>query len=113
MKRLLTITALILVLSVPAFALSDSEYKKFMKNADFAAADKELTKAYKEAKKIMSKDDFEELKEEQREWVKSTRDEEAEELIEEDGLSRVKAYTIVTLSRASDLKKRVIYYVED
>ena len=113
MKRLLTVAALILVLSAPAFALSDAEYKEFMKNAKFAEADDELTNVYKEAKKIMSEDDFEELKKEQREWVKSTRDKEAKKLIKERKISRVKAYTIVTLSRAGDLKKRVIYYVED
>ena len=42
--------ALILLLtfcSVPAFALSDSEYRTMMKNPDFARSDRELNKVWK------------------------------------------------------------------
>ena len=104
MRRVFVAVALVLVLCAQAFALSDSEYKKFMKNAGFAAADKELTKAYNEAKKSMSKEDFAELRDDQREWVKSGRDEEAQYLIE-DGVSRIEAYAQVTFARAQEIRE--------
>ncbi len=46
--------ALMFLISSPAFGLSDSEYRHMMKDLEFAAADRELTRAYNEAKRIMS-----------------------------------------------------------
>ncbi len=96
MKRLLAM--MMLLFCVPAFALSDSEYRKLMKNSDFAKADRELTRAYNQAKEELSPKDFASLKESQREWIRSGRDEEAQALIDE-GLSRTKAYTRATQNR--------------
>ena len=43
MKRLVIVVALMLVISAPAFALSDAEYRRMMKDPEFAAADRELS----------------------------------------------------------------------
>ncbi|MBR1486872.1 MAG: hypothetical protein IJ597_06420, partial [Synergistaceae bacterium] len=59
MKRLISLAALILILTAPAFALSDSEYLEMKKtNKAFAEADKSLTEAYSKAKGTMPNSDF-------------------------------------------------------
>ena len=55
MRRLLLVVVVMFTFTAPAFGLSDSEYRKMMKDPDFATADRELTSAYNEAKRIMSK----------------------------------------------------------
>ena len=60
-----------------AFALSDAEYRKFMKNDVFRTADKALSAAWNQAKQGMSSAQFEKLRADQRVWVKSGRDAEA------------------------------------
>jgi hypothetical protein len=93
---------LITVLCVPAFALSDDEFLEMKEDPEFAEADRKLNTAYNNAKKSMTKAQFEHLKELQLDWIESWRDEEAERLIDE-GHSRLSAYTEVTKSRAENL----------
>ncbi|MBQ7197098.1 MAG: DUF1311 domain-containing protein [Synergistaceae bacterium] len=106
MKRLISVVAIIFVFAVPAFALSDAEYLRMKKNPDFAAADKELTNAYNQAKKSMSKEEFAEFKDDQREWIARDRDVRAQAFME-DGYSRVEAYTMATLERAEGIRARL------
>ncbi|MBQ7168781.1 MAG: DUF1311 domain-containing protein [Synergistaceae bacterium] len=106
MKRLISVLAVMMVLCVPAFALSDSEYLRMKKNSDFARADRELTKAYNEAKSVMSRSDFEAFKKDQRDWIARDRDVRAETFME-DGYSRVEAYTMATLERAEGIRARI------
>ncbi|MBR1485972.1 MAG: DUF1311 domain-containing protein [Synergistaceae bacterium] len=106
MKRLFSIFAFLLVFCVPAFALSDAEYRKMMKNPDFAAADKELNNAYNEAKEIMDKEEFAGFKKDQRDWNAKQRDVRAKTFME-DGYSRVEAYTKATLERAEGIRARL------
>lgn len=105
MKRLVSVLALIFLLSVPAFGLSDSEYLRMRKsNADFARADRNLNQVWSRLRKSLPKNVFTRLDRLQREWVKSGRDEEAASLME-DGYSRIEAYTMVTNDRADSLPK--------
>ena len=103
MKRLLSIVAVVLVFAVPAFALSDAEYLRMKKSsADFAEADEFLSDAYNNVKSVMSRSEFASIKEEQREWIKSGRDEAARAFMDE-GYSKVEAYTKATEERAEEL----------
>ena len=103
MKKFMALLLFLLVSCNCAYALTDSEYKKFMKDPNFAKADKELNRAWKEAQQIVAKSKaaLEKLKSVQREWVQTLRDKEAEALA--DMYSRIRAYTIVTRNRAEDL----------
>lgn len=94
------ITALIIMLLfVPsAFGLSDNEYRQMMNDSEFRAADRALNQAYRNAKNSLSASDFNALKRDQAQWIKSGRDNEAKRLLRT--MSRVEAYTAVTLARA-------------
>ena len=106
MKRFISIIALIFVFAVPAFALTDAEYLKMKKDPDFAAADRELTSAYNDAKNKMTKSEFSKLKNLQRQWIASGRDQHAKNLIRE-GYSKIEAYTEATLARAQEIRNEL------
>ena len=74
MKRLMLIFAVVLVLAVPAFALSEEQYLALKTFRGFAAADEKLTRAYNEAEKVMDKSEFDALSESQRAWIAEQRD---------------------------------------
>ncbi len=93
-------------LCASAFALSDADYKKMMRDKTFANADKALNTAWKEAKQSLSKNAFEALKKDQQAWIKTGRDNRAEELMD-DGLSRPQAYAQATNERAADIAQLV------
>lgn len=103
MKRFMSALVLIIVLCVPAFALSDAEFLEMKKDPEFSEANRKLNSAYNQAKKSMTKAKFERLKELQLDWIKFLRDLEAERLIDE-GHSRLSAYTEVTKNRAESLR---------
>ena len=104
MKRLFAVIALVLLTACSAFALSDAEYLRLKKsNADFARADKRLTQIWKKVQAALDEEVFEELKENQLEWINYVRDEKAESLMQE-GYSRAEAYTIATNDRADYLQ---------
>ena len=106
MKRLLFVFAVMFVMSAPAFGLSDSEYRRMMKDPEFSAADRELTNAYNEAKRIMSESEFAGFRRDQRDWIAKQRDVRAKTFME-DGASRVEAYTKATLERARGIRARL------
>ena len=106
MRRLISVLAFMLLMYVPAFALSDAEYLKMKKDPEFAAADRELTRAYNEAKRIMSKSEFDSFRKDQRQWIAKQRDVRAKTFME-DGYSRVEAYTKATLERAEGILARL------
>ncbi len=71
MKRLLFVLTLMLVLSAPAFALSDAEYLRMKKSSKvFADADMFSSDAYGNVKDVIPRSEFEEIKKEQREWIR-------------------------------------------
>ena len=88
-----------------ALALSEEDYRELLKDSEFAAADKELKQAWDYAKNNLTPDEFNKLKESQREWVKSVRDESAEELIDFQGYSKVMAYISVTNERIKAIRE--------
>ncbi len=106
MKRLLFVFAVMFVMSAPAFGLSDSEYRRMMKDPEFSAADRELTNAYNEAKRIMSESEFAGFRRDQRDWIAKQRDVRAKTFME-DGYTRVEAYTKATLERARGIRARL------
>ena len=99
MKRLISVLTLIFLLAAPAFALSDSEYLKMKRNnRDFARADRALTRVWKNLKEELDPEAFDLLQKNQREWIKTGRDNQAKAYIKE-GYSRVEAYTMATNDR--------------
>ena len=111
MKRFVSVIVLVMLTAGSAFALSDEEYLALKKNnAEFARADRRLTQVWKELKADSSKSVFAELQKDQREWIESGRDEEAEDLMQE-GCSRAEAYTIATHHRA-DVLPDILVWIE-
>lgn len=109
-KTFCTLIILILIfISAQAFALTDSEYRVMMKNPDFAQADNELNSTWKRISRTLSGSVLERLKEEQHEWLRTTRDNEADNLIEE-GFSRSEAYAEATQKRVHELLKAEFLY---
>ena len=106
MKRLLAALTLLLALYVPAHALSDEEYIRLKRYPAFAEADRSLASAYNDAKDAMTYSAFEELRESQREWIDSGRDQEARRLMRQD-YSRVEAYTEVTRRRTAYIRQQI------
>ena len=106
MKRFISIVAVMCVLAVPAFALSDAEYRKMMKDSEFARADRELNAAYAEAKEALSKEEFAAFKKDQRAWLARDRDVRARTFME-DGYSRTEAYAQAALERAAGIRARL------
>ena len=106
MRRLFVVIEAVFMIYAPAFGLSDSEYSKMMKDPEFSAADRELARAYNEAKRIMSESEFAGFRRDQREWIAKQRDVRAKTFME-DGYSRVEAYTKATLERARGIRARL------
>ena len=106
MRRLFMVIAVLLVISAPAFALSDAEYLRMKKDPEFSAADRELTEAYNEAKEILDKSEFAEFRRDQRDWIAKQRDVRAKTFME-NGYSRVEAYTKATLERVNGIRARL------
>lgn len=91
--------------STSALALSDADYNKYMKESpNFAQADKSLGQAWRAVKKAYGGNVPEELKDEQRQWIQSTRDTEANALL--DKMSPAEAYATVTGNRAQILQAK-------
>ena len=107
MRKFLLALSLVFVCCANAFALSDNEYAQLMKNAAFKRADQALSKAWKAAQTKLSKNKnaLDKLRQDQREWIKNGRDEEAEALMDDNGWSKLKAYTEATKARTEYLPK--------
>ena len=113
MKKFLSALMLLILISAPAFALSDADYLKMKRNSQsFARADRKLTNTWNKLKKSLPDYAFQELQKNQREWVKKGRDDEAKKYIKE-GYSRTEAYTLATNDRANKLPEIAAMYEED
>lgn len=85
-------------------ALSDAEYREMReKSKYFREADDELSRTWKEVNKNIPSSDKKWLLEDQRNWLKTERDEEARELMER-GLTRNCAYARVAKRRTGNLR---------
>ena len=100
-KFFMSFLFLVTILATSVFALSDAEYKKMMKNPEFARADKRLNQTWKKVSKSLKGSALDRLKQNQREWINTGRDASAEEFMGD--YSRVEAYTIATNLRADEL----------
>ena len=109
-KKLFAALLLVFSLCGVSFALSDHDYKIMIKDTSYARAEKRLNRLWAEAKKILPKKDFAVLRESQREWVAHGRDDEAREVMELEGLSVIKAYTVVTENRADEIQEMINEY---
>ena len=107
MKRLCAVFAMMALLAAPALALSDEEYRRMMKDPEFAAADKKLNEAWAAAQKSLPKAALEALKKDQRAWIAKGRDKEASE---QGDAPRVEAYAFVTEVRAELLPRLAMQY---
>lgn len=102
-KRILAALFIIFTAVSSAFALSDAEYKKMMKNAAFARAESKLAEAWEDARDTLSNEDFNRLKIQQRAWLANGRDKAAQLWIRDAKLSRLEAYTNATIDRAVEI----------
>ena len=100
-KFFMSFLFLVTILATSVFALSDAEYKKMMKNPEFARADKRLNQTWKKVSKSLKGSALDRLKQNQREWINTGRDASAEEFMGD--YSRVEAYIIATNLRADEL----------
>lgn len=107
MKRLFAVLVWGLVLCFPAFALSDAEYFEMKKDPEFAAADRELARVYREARDSMPQSEFAKLKREQLEWVKHGRDEVADKYMQTTGYDEILAYTEATRIRIREIRNEM------
>ena len=113
MKKIFSALMLLLLISAPAFALSDAEYLKMKRNSQsFARADRKLTNVWNKLKKSLPDYAFQELQKNQREWIKKGRDDAAKNYIKE-GYSRTEAYTLATNDRANNLPELAEDYKND
>lgn len=104
MLRILALTFAIVFLSTGAMALSEKEYQIMMKaSPDFRQADKLLNKTWKTVSKGLKGESKKHLLELQRSWLKSGRDEAAEEY-ELMGYTRDCAYAKATRKWVSNLE---------
>ena len=103
MKKIFSALTLLILFASSAFALSDSDYLKMKRNnVEFARADRKLTNTWNKLKKSLPADAFKELQKDQREWIRSGRDDAANVYIKQ-GSSRTEAYTLATYQRANIL----------
>ncbi|MBQ7733176.1 MAG: DUF1311 domain-containing protein [Synergistaceae bacterium] len=108
MKRIYLALLLVLAFCSAAFALSDKDYLRLKRSSKgFARADAELSEVYEEIKDTMSAREFERVKREQRNWVRTGRDAFAKKRMRA-GDSRSEAYTAATLARVQELRERYL-----
>ena len=106
LKRSFVLSAALLVfVAGSAFALTDADYKKLMKNEDFKAADAQLNAAWKLAKSRLTPAEFEALKADQKKWIASGRDTAAAAQIKEYEMEKADAYAAVTEERAAAITR--------
>lgn len=105
MKRYLLAILFVMLIAGSAHALSDSTYKKMLKDPEFARADKALNQAWKNAKNSLPGDAFNSLRKEQTQWVKRGRDDEVRPLLST--MSRTEAYAVITAKRASYINQYI------
>lgn len=106
MKKFFAVLVLILISSV-SYALTEEEYNELMNDSAFSAADREMNQVWSSARKSLSKEEFDSLRNSQREWSRTGRDEEAEDLIDINGYSKARAYTIVTQNRTAEIRSMI------
>ena len=113
MRKIFSPASLVLVAAVfsvsPSFALSDAEYTEMYRTSPyFKAADDELTQTWKQTTQELSPKDKKSLLQEQRQWLRSERDEEAHALMRQ-GIRKDCAYAKAIKSRIASLRYAAYY----
>ena len=113
MRTLFSLVSLVLVAALfsasSALALSDAEYTEMYRTSPyFKAADDELTQTWKETTRGLSPKDKKALLQEQRQWLRSERDEEAKALMRQ-GIRKDCAYAKANKSRIASLRAFAYY----
>ncbi|MCR5563910.1 MAG: hypothetical protein K6F46_11215 [Desulfovibrio sp.] len=111
MLRMLMVLLMTVFLPVPgALALSDSDYRALLQSSpEFRQAEAELSAAWKRALQSVKSVEgmaWRELRDDQRDWVAATRDEEARACMA-GGMRKDHAYAKVTRDRAAYLNSFV------
>ena len=114
MKRKLYLAlVLVLLLCGSALALSDKDYLRLKRNnKDFARADRQLTEVYEAIKDNLTAREFEKVKREQRNWIRTGRDAFARKRMKA-GDSKAAAYTAATMARVDELRGKYLSDEED
>lgn len=104
MKKIVFAVFLFFVFCGPAYAISEAEFQKLYKSSPvLQKADKILNQTWKEVNNKIPKKEKKNLLGFQREWVRSGRDETADEYLGE-GYGKACAYAIATLRWAKNLR---------
>lgn len=117
MKRIFVCMAVALMVALGpmgttgSYALSDAEYKELLKDPKFKAADKELSATWKEVYGSLSEDKKQQLLKEQREWLKSGRDEAAKAYMAQ-GHNKAIAYQIAVYDRVEKIREAQDWYAK-
>lgn len=106
MRRFLAVITLVFLLTIPSFALTNTQYNRLVNSSEaFARANIKLNRVYLDLRKTVSKAVWKVLSEEQMKWINWVRDEEAEAYMDE-GYTRADAYTKAINDRTKILPKR-------
>ena len=106
MKRLLYYMVFGCCLSVltPAYGLDDKTYLEYKNRSPlFRYAESKLNRTWKQLKAVLNKNEYKTLLKHQRRWLRS-RDNLATNLTDAEGLSKVEAYSIISMNRTQHLE---------
>ena len=110
MRKLFSLVLAVALFPVSsALALSDAEYTELSRTSPyFRDADNDLTQTWKETTASLSPKDKKKLLQEQRQWLKSERDKEAQDLMRQ-GIRKDCAYAKAIRSRIASLRAFAYY----
>lgn len=111
MKKIFTAVLLVAVLCTSAFALSNKEYGRLLRESrEFYEADQSLNQVWDELKDELTARQFARVKKDQAEWIKSGRDAYARRMMRKEGYSKAEAYSEATRVRARYLREKYLNY---
>ena len=112
MKRFISALLLVALFAGSAAALTNKEYSAMKKqDKHFREADDRLNELWKELKSIMPAKDFKALDKDREEWVRKGREDSAKNLMNDNNLDKISAYTTATLERITYLAEIRLKYV--
>lgn len=111
MKKFFLAVLLVAVLCTSAFALSNKEYGRLLRESrEFYEADQELNQVWDELKDELSARQFAKVKQDQAQWIKNGRDSYAKRMMRREGYSKAEAYAEATRVRAKYLREKYLDY---
>ena len=111
MKKFFLAVLLVAVLCTSAFALSNKEYGRLLRESrEFYEADQSLNQVWNELKDELSARQFARVKQDQAQWVKNGRDSYAKRMMRRESYSKAEAYAEATRVRARYLREKYLDY---